>query len=347
MARTSLHQWLLRGWYGPRPIWSLIPLSWLFVMLAAIRRGCYRYGIFRVVRLPVPVIVVGNITVGGTGKTPLVIWLCQVLRARGYRPGIVTRGYRGKSAHWPLRVTPTTDAGLAGDEAVLLARATKLPVIAGPDRVVAAKRLFQEHAVNVIVSDDGLQHYHLGRDFQIVTLDGELGFGNGWRLPAGPLREPAAAINHVDLVVCKGRLPSAISLPTNTPVMHMRLTEAVHLHDGVCLPLANFRGRSVHSVAGIGHPEQFFAALAAEGIQIERHALPDHARLSRQDVMLGDGKPVLMTEKDAVKCDKFDLPDHWYVRVQAEFSHAHAANIVQAIQTRLNAVGVPPAGKPS
>jgi tetraacyldisaccharide 4'-kinase len=347
MARISLYQWLLRGWYGPRPIWFLIPLSWLFVILSSIRRCCYRYGIFRVVRLPVPVIVVGNITVGGTGKTPLVIWLSQALRAQGYRPGIVTRGYGGNSAHWPLPVTPATDVSMAGDEAVLLARATGLPVMAGPDRVMAAEKLLREHAVNLIVSDDGLQHYHLGRDMQIATLDGQRGFGNGWRLPAGPLRESAAAINDVDLVVCKSRSPSGINLPSNTPVMRMHLSEAVQLRDGVTRPLANFRGRSVHSVAGIGHPEQFFAALAAQGIQVEARALPDHAGLTEQGVMFGDGKPVLMTEKDAVKCEKFDLPDHWYVRVQAEFSHEHAVNILQAVQARLNAVGVPPAGKPS
>ena len=347
MMRILLHQWLLRRWYGSRPIWFLIPWSWLFVLLSAIRRRCYRHGIFRVARLPVPVIVVGNLTVGGTGKTPLVIWLSQALRAQGYRPGIVTRGYGGKSARWPLPVTLTTDVGMAGDEAVLLARATGLPVMAGPDRVMAAEQLLREHAVNVIVSDDGLQHYHLGRDMQIVTLDGERGFGNGWRLPAGPLREPAAAIDHADLAVCKGRLPSGINLPSNTPVMHMRLSEAVRLRDGVTRPLANFRGRSVHSVAGIAHPEQFFAALAAQGIQVEARALPDHAGLTEQDLMFADGKPVLMTEKDAVKYEKFNLPDHWYVRVQAEFSHQHAANILQALQARLNAVGVPLAGNPS
>lgn len=345
--RVSLHRWLLRGWYGPRPIWFLIPLSWLFVMLSTIRHLCYRLGIFRVTRLPVPVIVVGNITVGGTGKTPLVIWLSQVLRAQGYRPGIVTRGYGGKSAHWPLLVTPTTHATLVGDEAALLARATLLPVMVGPDRVAAAQQLLKEHDVNVMLSDDGLQHYHLGRDMQIVTLDGERGLGNGWRLPAGPLRESRSALNNVDMVVCKGRLPSGINLPSNTPVMHLSLTEAVNLHDGAMQPLAKFRGRSVHSIAGIGHPEQFFAALAAEGIQIEAQTLPDHAGLTEKDLMFDDHKPVLMTEKDAVKCEGFDLPNHWYVRAQAEFSHEHAASILQVVQTRLNATGVQPVGKRS
>lgn len=338
----TLHQWLSRGWYGSRPIWFLIPLSWMFMTLSAIRRRCYKHGIFRVARLPVPVIVVGNITVGGTGKTPLVIWLSQALRAQGYRPGIVTRGYGGRSAHWPLPVTPTTDVGMAGDEAVLLARVTDLPVIAGPDRVAAAQQLVHEHSVNIIVSDDGLQHYRLGRDLQIVTLDGERGLGNGWRLPAGPLRESAATLKNADLVVCKNRLPLGLGLPANTPIMRLRLTSVVRLQDGTTQSLANFRGHSVHSVAGIGHPEQFFAALTAMGIQVEPHVLPDHAKLRECDVLFGDHQPVLMTEKDAVKCAGLDLPDHWYVPAQVEFSREHAADILRAVQARLALIAVRP-----
>lgn len=335
MTRTGLHQWLLRRWYGSGPIRLLIPFSWLFILLSAIRRTCYRRGIFRSVRLPVPVIVIGNITLGGTGKTPLVIWLSQALQARGHRPGIVTRGYGGKSAHWPLPVTATTAAALAGDEAVLLARTTGLPVTAGPDRVAAARQLLHDQSVNVIVSDDGLQHYRLGRDLRIVTLDGERGCGNGWRLPAGPLRESAAAVKQADVVVCKSRLPAGMDLPPHTPVMRMRLTEAVRLRDGLRVPLANFRGRSVHSIAGIGHPEQFFALLSAAGIEVEAHAFPDHSGLTRRDLSFGDDRPVFMTEKDAVRCASLDLPDHWYVPVHAEFSRAHAAGIMRAVEACL------------
>lgn len=335
MTRVSLHRWLLRKWYGPRPIRLLIPFSWLFILLSALRRGGYRSGILNSTHLSVPVIVVGNITLGGTGKTPLVVWLSQALQARGYRPGIVTRGYGGKSKHWPLPVTATTAAALAGDEAVLLARATGLPVIAGPDRVQAARKLLREHSVNVIVSDDGLQHYRLGRDVQIVTLDGKRGCGNGWRLPAGPLRESAAAIRKADIVVCKSRLPAGMDLPPHTPVMRMRITEAVRLRDGLRVPLANFRGRSVHSLAGIGHPEQFFALLAAADMQVEPHPWPDHAALTRRDLQFGDQRPVLMTEKDALRCTGLDLPDHWYVPAHAEFSRAHAADIMRAVEACL------------
>ncbi|MBU6470415.1 MAG: tetraacyldisaccharide 4'-kinase [Gammaproteobacteria bacterium] len=332
MTRTGWHQWLMRRWYGPEPMLLLVPFSWLFMLLTAIRRAGYRFGIFKSTRLPAPVIVVGNITVGGTGKTPLVIWLSQALQARGYRPGIVTRGYGGKSKHWPLPVTATTAAALAGDEAVLLARATGLPVMAGPDRMQAARQLLHDQAVNVIVSDDGLQHYRLGRDLQIVTLDGERGCGNGWRLPAGPLRESTAAIKKADVVVCKSRLPAGIELPPHTPVMHMNLLEAVRLHDGLRVPLANFRGRSVHSIAGIGHPEQFFALLAAAGIQVEPHPLPDHAALTRRELQFDDQRPVLMTEKDAVRWAGLDRPNLWYVPAHAEFSRVHAADLMRAVE---------------
>lgn len=342
MTDTSLHRWLLHRWYGLQPIGLLIPFSWLFVLLSTLRRACYARGIFRTVRLPVPVIVVGNITVGGTGKTPLVIWLIQVLRAQGFRPGIVTRGYGGQSPRWPLRVTPTTGVNVAGDEALLLARATGVPVMAGPDRVAAARKLLGECAVDVIVSDDGLQHYRLGRDLQMVTLDGERGLGNGWRLPAGPLRESAERLRQADVVVCKGRQPDGVELPADTPVMRMTLVEAVSLRDGTRQALANFRGRSVHALAGIGNPEQFFALLTAAGIQVEAHAMPDHVKLSERDVTFGDHQPVLMTEKDAVKCESLHLPDHWYVPALAEFSLEHAAAISQALRACLHPAGTPP-----
>lgn len=347
MPGASLHQWLLRRWYGLRPIGLLIPFAWLFVLLSTLRHACYAHGIFRTVRLPVPVIVVGNITVGGTGKTPLVIWLIQELRAQGYRPGIVTRGYGGQSPQWPLPVTPTTGVEVAGDEALLLARATGVPVMAGPDRVTAARKLLSECAVDVIVSDDGLQHYRLGRDLQIVTLDGERGLGNGWRLPAGPLRESAQRLRQADVVVCKGRRPAGVELPADTPIMRMTLVEAVSLRDGTRQALSNFRDRSVHAIAGIGNPEQFFAALTAAGIQVEAHALPDHVKLSERDVSFDDHQPVLMTEKDAVKCERLHLPDHWYVPALAEFSPEHAAAISHVVQACLRPVGVPPNDKSS
>ncbi|MGA9852308.1 MAG: tetraacyldisaccharide 4'-kinase [Gammaproteobacteria bacterium] len=344
MTREKFHAWLLRRWYGDRPIRVFIPLAALFAVLTAARFRAYRGGIFKIALLPVPVIVVGNITVGGTGKTPFVIWLTQALKSQGFQPGILTRGYGGESAHWPLPVTPATDPVLAGDEAVLLARHTGLPVMAGPDRVNAARRLLKEFPVNVIVSDDGLQHYRLPRALEIIMLDGRRGLGNCWRLPAGPLRESAARLDQADLVICKGDLPVNVSLPTGAPVMRMELGSAVNLADGTSRPLATFSGREVHAVAGIGHPEQFFAALEGHGLKVDSRALPDHAELSEADLRFDDDGPVLMTEKDAVKCRGFRLPNHWYVTASACFSDENTACILRLARKRLLAAGVVPDG---
>ena len=223
MARRKFHEWLLRQWYSNRPIWFFIPLAWLFIWLMALRRWCYRHGVLKAVTLPIPVIVVGNITAGGTGKTPFVMWLVQSLQAQGYHPGIITRGYGGKSEHWPLLVTSATNPTLAGDEAVLLARHTHVPEMAGPDRINAARRLLEKFPVNVIVSDDGLQHYRLARVIDIIMLDGKRGFGNFWRLPAGPLRESTARLNDVDFVICKTNTAAAASMPAGAIVMRLML----------------------------------------------------------------------------------------------------------------------------
>ncbi|HVC36980.1 MAG TPA: tetraacyldisaccharide 4'-kinase, partial [Gammaproteobacteria bacterium] len=261
MARRKIHTWLLRRWYGDRPIWLFIPLSGLFAALTAVRRWCYRRGILQVVELPVPVIVVGNITVGGTGKTPFVIWFTQMLQMQGYRPGIIARGYGGQSEQWPLAVTPQTDPVLAGDEAVLLAQHTQVPVVTGPDRVQAAQYLLKENSVNVIVSDDGLQHYRLARALSVIMLDGQRCLGNGWRLPAGPLRESAVRLNEADFVICKSASAMGAALPADALAMHLSLENAIKISDGLSRPLAEFSGRQVHAVAGIGHPQQFFDAL--------------------------------------------------------------------------------------
>ncbi|MGH8403437.1 MAG: tetraacyldisaccharide 4'-kinase, partial [Gammaproteobacteria bacterium] len=297
MVHRAFHDWLLRRWYGSRPIWFFIPLAGFFAAFTALRRWAYRLGVFKTVTLPVPVIVVGNITVGGTGKTPFVIWLAQTLQAQGYRPGIITRGYGGKSKHWPLPVTATTDPVMAGDEAVLLAQHAKLPVMAGPDRVRAAQRLQEESQVNTIISDDGLQHYRLGRAIEINMLDGSRGFGNGSLLPAGPLREPRRRLKKVSLVVCKSN--QAATPGSGMLVMGMVLDNAISLADGLSRPLSEFAGQRVYAVAGISHPEQFFVALEERGLRVDRRPLPDHVKLRKQDLLFEDSAPVLMTEKDA------------------------------------------------
>jgi tetraacyldisaccharide 4'-kinase len=298
-------------WYRRHPArWLLWPLSLVYGGLAALRRHGYRRGWLRSTRLPVPVIVVGNITVGGTGKTPLVIWLVEQLRARGWRPGIVSRGYGGRSANWPREVTPESDPGEVGDEPVLLARRLACPLAVAPDRVAAAQRLLAAQAVDIIVADDGLQHYALARDLEIAVLDGRRGLGNGLLLPAGPLREPASRLREVNLVVSHGA-------PGGGWRMDLAPQALRRLEGGESRPLAAFAGRTVHAVAGIGHPERFFDSLRAAGLTVLPHAFPDHHRFSAEDIVFADNIEVIMTEKDAVKCRAFAGERHWYLAVEA------------------------------
>ena len=305
--------WLEQHWYRFTPVsLLLLPVSWVYCLLMVLRRGLYRLRIFSSVRLPVPVIVVGNITVGGTGKTPLVIWLADFLRQQGMRPGIVLRGYGGSAVDWPLVVTPDYDPDVVGDEAVMLARQSRCPVAADPDRVRGAQHLVREHHCDVIVSDDGLQHLRLARDIEIAVIDGVRRFGNGRCLPAGPLREPVSRLRDVSLRVVNGE-------PRQGEV-GMTLAET-----GLCRVNApesyasagSFRGETVHAVAGIGHPDRFFTHLRRLGLKAIEHPFPDHYRFRAADIRFGDGLAVIMTQKDAVKCERFADDNMWYLAIEA------------------------------
>jgi tetraacyldisaccharide 4'-kinase len=334
----SADSFLQRVWYDRHAQWFslvLLPLSWLFGALVACRRAAYRMGLFARVRVGRPVIVIGNVTVGGTGKTPFTIWLATLLQAQGRRVGIVLRGYRGTSSHWPRDVSSDSAPEEVGDEAVLLASRTGAIVVAGPDRVAAARRAI-ERGAEIVLSDDGLQHYRLARDRGIVVIDGRRGVGNRRLLPAGPLREPVSRLAQADLRVVSWRDGSARSL---TPVPATiqacaRLSEARALVGGETRPLETFKGSRVHAVAAIGHPQQFFAALQQLGIEVAPHALPDHARLSAADISFPDALPVLMTEKDAVKSRAIADQRHWAVRMDLMVSEQDAA-AVQAMLDRL------------
>ncbi|OYV75082.1 MAG: tetraacyldisaccharide 4'-kinase [Chromatiales bacterium 21-64-14] len=304
----------MRLWYGGSPwSWVLAPVGGVYRCVTTVRRWCYRSGLARVHRLSVPVVVVGNLTVGGTGKTPLVVWLADALRGAGFQPGIVLRGYGGCARHWPQQVRADSDPIAVGDEAVLLAQRTGCPVVAAPDRVAAARALLDSTHCDVVLADDGLQHYRLGRDIEIVVVDGVRRFGNGRCLPAGPLREPVGRMRHADFVVVNGGVALGQELG-------MKLVGAVarNLVDETTRPLETFRGEeAVHGVAGIGDPERFFADLEREGLTLERHPFPDHHPFQAQDLEFGDQHPVLMTEKDAVKCRRYAQGHHWYVPVEA------------------------------
>ncbi len=310
----SVQSWLNRVWYErASPPWWLLPLSLSYGAAAGARRYLYSKQLRKSTRIASPVVVVGNVSVGGTGKTPLVCWLVARLQELGFKPGVVTRGYGGSSENVRL-VDSAADPSIVGDESLLLARRTGVPVAIGRDRPSAAQLLVSA-GCDVVVSDDGLQHYALARDCEIVVVDGERRFGNGWLLPAGPLRESEARLRRVDAVVVNGgraQLEGALS-------MRLEAKDALSLIGGAIKTLREFAGHSVHAVAGIGNPERFFNMLRGYGIEVVGHPLPDHARLQAADISFPDGRPVLMTEKDAVKCAGFAGPQHWYVPVTASF----------------------------
>ncbi|MFV2057603.1 MAG: tetraacyldisaccharide 4'-kinase [Thiohalomonadales bacterium] len=305
-------------WYrGSTVRYALLPLSWLFGVLVFIRRSFYQLGILKTVRLPVPVIVVGNISIGGTGKTPLVEAVAKYFSAKGRRPGIISRGYGGQSKQWPLLVETNSAASLVGDEPLLLAQRANCPVAVGPDRVAAAKMLLTQENCDLIISDDGLQHYRLARDVEIAVIDGVRGLGNRHLLPAGPLRENETRLQSVDIVVVNdGEWPGAYT-------MQFCLQNAVSLSDNsITKSLASFKGQTVHAVAGIGRPERFFRSLQGLGLDLKTHPFPDHYRFNSGDCEFSDDLAVLMTEKDAVKVREFAVKNQYYVPISVELDKA-------------------------
>jgi tetraacyldisaccharide 4'-kinase len=336
----SLQSWLNRIWYerAAAPRW-LLPLSALYGAAAGLRRYAYAKRLRGSRRLARPVIVVGNLSVGGTGKTPLVCWLAGQLAARGFNPGVVTRGYGGSVRRARL-ISRADDPAIVGDEPLLLARRAQVPVAIGSDRPAAAQLLI-DAGCDVILSDDGLQHYALERDCEIAVIDADRRFGNGQLLPAGPLRESPLRLRAVDAIVLNGGAAQEGGAGGHPPIegaLHMRLegNTAMGVSLDAAKSLNEFSGQSVHAVAGIGNPERFFAMLRASGMVVMPHPLPDHARLRAQDISFGDDRPVLMTEKDAVKCAGFAGAQHWYVPVTATFAAGEAATLLGVVTGAIN-----------
>ena len=334
---------LQQRWYEDRPPpWWTLPLAALYGGVVRVRRALYRRGWLRAQRLPVPVVVVGNIVAGGAGKTPATIALVEALRARGFKPGVVSRGYGG-TARAPILLDAQPDPAAVGDEPALIRMRTGVPVAIGADRPVAAALLPGE-GVDVIIADDGLQHYALARDIEVCVVDAARGLGNGRLLPAGPLREPPGRLEEVDFVVANAGDATGAQLAVGRPgsqcitsAIPMRLHGDVarNLGDGSLRPLTDFSGSRIHAVAGIGHPPRFFDALRAFGIEVKEHAFADHHRYAAGDLDFGNGLPVLMTEKDAVKCRAFAQPGWWSVPVTGElpdaFFDAIAARIARPV----------------
>jgi tetraacyldisaccharide 4'-kinase len=317
-------------WYGRHPLGRILaPLSWLYCLVVQLRRLGYRKGWLASRRLTVPVVVVGNLTVGGTGKTPVVLKLAELLRTRGWRPGIITRGYRGRGSVAPRRVPPDGEPADFGDEPVLLARRSGCPVVAGPDRVAAGALALSGGEVDILLADDGLQHYRLARDIEIAVVDGARGLGNGRCLPAGPLREPRGRLATVDLVLTNGG--------DRGSGYRMRLVPgaAVNLRDAsVSKQIADFLVRPVFAVAAIGNPERFFAMLRGLGLEVEGRAYPDHYPFAPSDLDAWPPGPVFMTEKDAVKCARFAGEDHWFLPVEAELDAAFVEAFFRKVEAQ-------------
>lgn len=324
---------MLRAWYGQQAWLVLLrPLSCLYRRVVEQRRQVYLKNPGRVWQPPVPLIVVGNITLGGTGKTPMVIWLIERLQRQGLRVGVISRGYAAHPPGLPWLVRPAEDGPeQAGDEPLLIARRCGVPVMIDPDRARAGRYLLENQPVDVIISDDGLQHYRLGRTLELVMIDHGRGLGNRHCLPEGPLREPEERLRSVDFVVRNG----APADQAGAYAMALSPVALVNLVSGQRCELDDWRGeRQVTAIAGIGHPERFFSTLKDLSFELEEHAFADHAHYSADSFAGFDTqRPLIMTEKDAVKCAAFARDNWWYLSVEASLSEAFA----QALQSRLAA----------
>lgn len=318
-----------RIWSGSSLVYLLLlPLSWLYGLVSGLIRLSYRCGLRKSWRAPVPVVIVGNLTAGGNGKTPMVIWLVEQLQQRGYRIGVVSRGYGGKSAVYPLVLDAQTTTRQAGDEPVLIFQRTGAPVAISPKRAEAVQALLNQGKLDLIITDDGLQHYALQRDFELVVIDGVRRFGNGWWLPAGPMRERVSRLKTVDACVANGGVaqPGEIA-------MKLQAQDAVNIASGERRPAIELP--HVVAMAGIGHPPRFFATLEKLGVEADREvAFADHQEYNHGQLaaLASQGQTLLMTEKDAVKCRAFAQPDWWYLPVEAVLPTEQAEQLLQGIQ---------------
>jgi tetraacyldisaccharide 4'-kinase len=320
--------WLEHYWYRITPLHVLlIPVSLIFYAVVNIRRALYRNGILTSHKLPVPVIVIGNISIGGTGKTPLTLALAQQLIAHGWHPLIVGRGYGG-TAQQPQQVMPDSAPQQTGDEPLLMAQRGLCPVWIGRDRATAARAALRTHPqCDVVLCDDGLQHYRLQRDVEIAVVDAQRGFGNGWLLPAGPLREPASRLHTVDAIVVNGD-------PVPSGQYRMKLAGSIFynlLDPTQTFTASDFQAMRNYAVAGIGNPQRYFDHLQSLGIRHTPHAFPDHHPYTANDLEFPDCDAILLTEKDAVKCAAFADKKFWALRVDAQLDPALTDHILQKL----------------
>ncbi|WP_079254063.1 tetraacyldisaccharide 4'-kinase [Endozoicomonas arenosclerae] len=321
---------VLNSWYG-NGFWTrlLLPLSWLYSFIALRRRDKYEKSARW--QSPVPVIIVGNITIGGTGKTPFVASLVKHLQQQGFRPGIASRGFgAGKGIQLPAQVLPDSDPALLGDEPVMLAQQLNIPVMVDPDRVSAAKALIQDKDCDLVIADDGLQHYNLDRHIELVVIDGQRMLGNGLSLPAGPLRESPERLKQVDQVLINGEPSCSLNTAYESFFLEPDSLRPVGRETDTKVPSSG----KVHAVAGIGNPERFFNTLENLGFEVIPHPFPDHHAFVKQDLQFQDDLPVIMTAKDAVKCTAFAESRCWFLPVQARVPEAFFERILKLIETK-------------
>lgn len=318
-------------WYTPSFIsWLLLPLSWLYCLVVFIRRKLYRLNILKSYRARKPIVVVGNIVVGGSGKTPLLLSLCDYVQKKGYRPGVVSRGYGGNITG-VKQVSEQDSADVVGDEPLMIFQRSKLPVVVGADRVAAIDYLLEHNDCDIVFSDDGLQHYRMQRDLEIAVIDSERGLGNGFCLPAGPLRERRTRLQEVDIIVYNGAGPDTEDRCTYS-LQPVNLTKLGGEENRL---LASLEHKPVHAIAGIGNPVRFFKQLSQTGAVITEHAFPDHHSYKQEDFSGWDDACIVMTEKDAVKCGKLVLADAWVAKVDVEFSAMLEAQLASSLSPLL------------
>jgi tetraacyldisaccharide 4'-kinase len=306
----------------------LWPLSLLYRGFIFLRRKLYQFGVIKINYFSVPVIVVGNITVGGTGKTPLLIRIAEFLQKQGWHPGIISRGYGAKVQHYPQRVHDNSNAREVGDESLLIVRHTGCPTMVDPNRSRGIKALLAKTNCNIILSDDGLQHLALGRHIEIVTIDGQRRFGNGFCLPAGPLREPRSRLKTVDLIVTKGKArPNEFAMRL-LPNYFYQLIQPTNKQSA-----DYFYGKNLHAVAGIGNPEQFFCSLRALGLNFSKHPFPDHHFFKSHDLHYGNEAIILMTEKDAVKCEGLTDARLWCLKTKTQLDKTFFNALLKCLTT--------------
>ena len=333
------YYWYRSGFPGNFFVWLLLPLSWLYCAVAVMRRKIYQLKLKKSYAAGVPIVVIGNIVVGGSGKTPLLISVCEFIKENGFKPGVVSRGYGGK-VNGVKQVQEDDAAELVGDEPLMIYKRTKVPVVVGADRVAAVDHLLENNQCDIVLSDDGLQHYRMQRNIEIAVVDSSRGFGNGFCLPAGPLRERVSRLDDVDMVVFNdandGAAGGVSSASAEACSYTLKIVDVSHLGHSDRVSLSSFTDKTVHAVAGIGNPSRFFAQLRDNGVNVIEHAFSDHHAYTQSEFLGWDNECIIMTEKDAVKCRHLPLSDAWVVSVRADISKSLESQLNEKILPLLN-----------